>query len=345
MNILVIGGTNFIGPYVVRQLVEQGHQVTVFHRGKTKANLPQTVQVIRGDRTHLSDYKATFQQLAPEVVLDMCAYTELDARTAIDTVHDIVQRVVVISSQDVYRAGDVIWKRETGIDPVPLTEESPLRTQLYPFRDMPEALGELSPDYEKILVEQVYRDAPDLPATILRLPMIYGPEDYRRRLYPYLQRMDEGRSAIVLEAGIAQWRGSYGYVENVARAIALAVTDVRAAGRTYNISDSWTPSQADFIRAIGRQAEWTGTVVVVPTAQMPASWTNRFNSEQDWLTDSTRLRHELGYTEPIGPDEALRRTIRWERATPPDPTFNNAPDLLDYDSEDTLLAALEEKSR
>lgn len=344
MNILVLGGTNFIGPYVVRQLVEQGHQVTVFHRGKTTADLPRTVQHILGDLTHLEDYKAAFQQLAPEVLLVMVAYTQADAKRVIDTLKEIAQRVVVISSQDVYRARDVLWKREAGVDAVPLTEASPLRTQLYPFRDLPEALGDISPDYEKILVERLFQNSPDFPATILRLPMVYGPNDYRHRLYPYLRRMDEGRPAIVLEVGMAQWRGSYGYVENVASAISLAITDPRAASRTYNISEYSPLSEADFIRAIGRQAEWTGKVVVVPTAQMPTSWQNLFNPEQDWVTDSTLFRQELGYTETIEQDEALRRTIRWERTIPPNSDFQDDPHLLDYDNEDALLATLAQHS-
>jgi nucleoside-diphosphate-sugar epimerase len=43
MKILIIGGTNFIDPFVVRQLVTMGHDVTLFHRGKSKAELPDNV--------------------------------------------------------------------------------------------------------------------------------------------------------------------------------------------------------------------------------------------------------------------------------------------------------------
>ncbi len=49
MKILIIGGTNFIGPWVVRHLVTMGHDVTLFHRGKTKAELPEPVNHIYGD--------------------------------------------------------------------------------------------------------------------------------------------------------------------------------------------------------------------------------------------------------------------------------------------------------
>lgn len=198
MKVLVIGGTNFIGPYVVRQLVEMGHEVIVFHRGETKVDLPQEVKLIQGDRYNLLEYKREFQKLAPQVVLDMIPYTAKDAQGVVDTFQDIAQRVVAISSQDVYRARDIIWQRETGIiDPVPLTEDSPLRSQLYPYRGLSD--DPFAHDYDKIPVEQVLMNASNLPATILRLPMVYGVGDNWHRLYPYLKRMDDQRPAIVLE--------------------------------------------------------------------------------------------------------------------------------------------------
>ena len=78
--------------------------------------------------------------------------------------------------------------------------------------------------------------ASNISATIIRLPMVYGAGDYIHRLYPYIKRMDDQRPAIVLEEKLAHWQGCYGYVENVARAIALAVNDQRATGSIYNVS-------------------------------------------------------------------------------------------------------------
>lgn len=340
MNILVIGGTHFIGPYVVRQLVEQGHQVTVFHRGQTQADLPLDVHHLYGDRAQLHRHREDFYNLAPEVVLDMIAYTQADAQAVVDLFKGQARRAVVISSQEVYRARDIIWKLETDIlDPTPLTEASPLRSRLYPYRDLPELRGELPADYEKILVEQAYQSEPDLPATLLRLPMVYGPGDYRHRLQVYLKRMDDRRPAIVLETSMANWRGSYGYVENVAHAIALAITDERAVGRTYNISEPDSLSEADLIRAIGQQVGWQGQVVSVPAAQMPEPWQVMLNTEQHWTTDSTRIRQELGFLETITREEALRRTIAWER-TATQSNFVHNRTLLDYTAEDSLLASL-----
>jgi nucleoside-diphosphate-sugar epimerase len=86
--------------------------------------------------------------------------------------------------------------------------------------------------YEKFAVERVVLGETDLPATVMRLPIVHGPVDLNRRLSPYLKRMDDGRPAIVLDEGLTRWKCPRGYVEDVAAAIALAVVDHRAPGRS-----------------------------------------------------------------------------------------------------------------
>ena len=339
MKVLVIGGTGFIGSHVVRQLIETGHEVTVFHRGETKADLPKEVQKIIGDRHNISDYKSEFQKFAPQVVLDMIPYTAKDAKGVVNTFKDIADRVVAISSQDVYRARDIIWQRETGIiDPTPLTEDSPLRSQLYPYRDLSD--DPFAYDYDKIPVEQVYLSATELPATIIRLPMIYGAGDYQHRLYPYIKRMDDKRPAIILEKTVAHWLGCYGYVENVARAIVLAVNDKKAKGQVYNVCELLI-TVADLVKAIAKIIDWQGKVVIVPKNQMPDTWKLKANLNQHWITDSTRIRAELGYTETVSRHEALKRTIAWEREHPPEDISLNDSKLLNYQDEDAVLAKIQ----
>ena len=338
MKVLIVGGTNFIGPHVVRQLTSMGHTVTVFHRGQTQADLPPEVNHILGDRTSLADFRSQFEQIAPDVVLDMILLNKKHAQTTINTFRGIARRVVAVSSMDVYRAYGIIRGLESGsLEPVPLTEDSALRSSLYPFQNAPE----LKPvgDYEKILVEQVVMGDPVLPGTIVRLPMVYGPRDYQHRLKPYLQRMDENRPAIILEESVARWRGSYGYVENVARAIALAVTSEQAKNRIYHVADSELFTEAERINRIGQIAGWQGKAVVVPRSNLPPDWLLGYNTSQHWFVDSSRIRNELGYSEVIPIDEALRRTVEWERTQPLQESVQT-PYLLDYAVEDEMMNRL-----
>jgi nucleoside-diphosphate-sugar epimerase len=340
MRVLVLGGTGFVGPHVVRRLTSAGHDVAVFHRGRTNADLPAGVAAIIGDRAELAAHRDTFARFAPGVVLDMRPLTERDARTAVETFAGLARRLVALSSQDVYRAyGRLIGTEPGPPDPLPLTEDAPLRERLYPYRGsaVAEQLGdqEWIRDYDKILVERAVLGRPDLPGTVLRLPMVYGPGDEQRRLFEYLKRMDDGRPAIPLESGLARWRWTHGYVEDVAHAVALAVDRERAAGRVYNVGEEAAPTQAEWVRRIGAAAGWRGEVVAVDRALLPPALVPHLDTAQDLVSDSGRIRVELGYRETVAPNEALRRTVAWERAHPPaqpDPTH------FDYAAEDAALA-------
>jgi nucleoside-diphosphate-sugar epimerase len=339
MRILVIGGTKFIGPFVVRQLAEQNHEVTVFHRGQSKVDLPSTVRFVYGDRKQLYDFKVTFESHAPQVVLDMAPYTEPQAQAVMQTFKGLVQRVVAISSQDVYRAYERMRRTNPGPpDPVPLTEASPLRENFYPYRqrfpsqNLGKDFDELWRDYDKILVERVFMSEPDLPATVLRLPWVYGPGDYLHRMFPYLKRMHDGRDFILLEEGQTGWRWTRGYAENMAAAIVLATTNDRAMGRIYNVGEETAFTEAGWVDEIGRAAKWHGKVVTLQKQKMPGHLSMNLDWHQHLVADTGRIRRELGYVEPVPIAEAVARTARWEWENPPE-QIN--PKQFDYDAENT----------
>jgi nucleoside-diphosphate-sugar epimerase len=338
MRVLVLGGTQFIGPYVVRRLVSEGHAVTLFHRGRTERPDVADVPHLHGARAELARHADAFRALAPDVVLDMYALGEADARQVVEVFRGLAGRLVTLTSADVYRAYGVLLGQEHGPpDPTPLAEDAPLRTRLYPYRgEQPRAADAPDrhlDDYDKVLVERVVQAEPSLPATVLRLGMIYGPGDGQRRLFPYLKRMDDGRPAIALEAAQARWRAPRAYVANAADAIALAVTRPAAAGRTYNVAEPEALAEADWVRAIAAATGWPGRVVVLPEG-VSVGPPSSYNLAQDLALDTTRLRRELGYAERVARGAALRATVAWERANPP-PRVD--PAQFDYAAEDALL--------
>ncbi|NDJ77985.1 MAG: NAD-dependent epimerase/dehydratase family protein [Chloroflexi bacterium] len=343
MRILVIGGTRFIGPPVVNRLYEAGHSLRLFHRQPADIEFPPEVEHIYGDRR--ADWDAIAPELVafqPDVVLDMVPITEADATRVVETFRGVAQRLVSISSQDVYRAYGRINGTEPGDpDPVPLAEDAPLREQLYPYRGEtprpPDHANRILDDYDKILVERVVMNEPDLPATVLRLPMVYGPRDYQHRLYQYLKRMDDGRPAILLDTLTARWRWTRDFVDNTAAAIALSVTDKRAAGRVYNVGEEHPLTMVEWIDAIGQAAGWIGDIVTAADYQLPDHLRAQAGLEQHLVADTTRIRAELDFMPHITLDEALRRTVIWERAHPPEQVD---PALFDYATEDYVLSTL-----
>jgi nucleoside-diphosphate-sugar epimerase len=332
MRILVIGGTRFLGPPLVRRLISAGHEVAVFRRGRTFADLPAGVRSFSGDREHLADHAVELRGFAPRVVIDMIAFYEAHALGLLEVFRGVAERMVVLSSGDVYRTYGVFLGTEPGPAlAVPLTEEAPLRRLLFPYRAHAGGPDDLLYRYDKIPVERAILGEPALPGTVLRLPMVHGPGDYQHRLYPYLRRMDAGRPALLLDEALAGWRCTRGYVEDVAAMIALAATDPRAAGRVYNVGEAAAHTEAEWVRAVGSAAGWRGQVVTVPQGRLPVPG----NLAQDLMTDTGRLREELGWREEVAPDEALRRTVAWERANPP-------PEVtpLNYAEEDRILAEM-----
>jgi nucleoside-diphosphate-sugar epimerase len=338
MQVLLLGGTRFIGPPLVRLLVNAGHTVAVFHRGQTQTDLPSSVVPILGDRKGLSNFIPEFRRFAPQVVIDMIAFTEQEAFAAVQAFRRIAQRLVVLSSMDVYRAYDRLRQADPGPpEQMPLKEDAPLRQILYPYRLQAKGEEDFGYHYEKILVERVVLGQPDLPGTVLRLPCVYGPGDYLHRTLEYLKRMDDGRSTILLGELRANWRWTRGYVENVAAAIALAATDARAAGQIYNVGEREAATEAEWVRRIGQAAGWTGDVRTASDERLPTHLRLPYDWTQNLVGDTSKLRQELGYKEPVSLGEALARTVAWQRACPPE---GIDPKLFDYAAEDAVLESL-----
>jgi len=129
----------------------------------------------------------------------------------------------------------------------------------------------------------------------------------------------------------ARWRWTRGYVENVSAAIALAVTNGRAADCIYNVGENPTPTEREWVGRIGAAAGWHGKILTVPSDELPAHLRQPLDWRYDLHTSTVRIRRELGYAEPVSPQEALERTLAWERS------HLHEVDRPDYAAEDAVL--------
>jgi len=286
MHILVIGGTGPIGRHVVQQLAGAGHEVTVYHRGQTECELTPAVRHMHDARAAIpvGYFPPELLTDPPDVVIHMIAMTQADAEAAVRAFAGKARRLVVASSGDVYRAYACFTGLEAGpVQAGLLTEDSPLRTVLYPYRWQSLPDKEWMRDYEKLLVERAVLGCPDLSGTVLRLPKVYGPGTNADLSTMYGARHHR------------RWRWTHGYVENVAAAITLAATHPAAGGRIYNVGEAYTPTVEERLRGL-------------PASGLPAD-ENYVHYQHDIAYDTSRIRHQLGYQEPVDYAEGLRRTL------------------------------------
>jgi len=250
MRILLIGGNGFIGQFAVAALRQQRHKLAVFHRGTTAA--PSGVDEILGDRHQLSASAQELRRFASDVVIDLVMSSGPQANELMNIFRGVARRVVMLSSIDVYRAIGVSHGTESGpLQEVPLTEESELRHSPHPYpaesmQFMRKIFPWVTDDYDKIPAKRIVMSDPDLPGTVLRLPMVYGPGDRLHRFYPVVKRIADGRDRIIFADALAGWRSP------------------RATWRTWRLPLRWlpqmiTPSDVSITSARNhRSAIWNG---------------------------------------------------------------------------------------
>ena len=315
MRVIVLGGTRFIGRAIAGALTAAGHAVLVAHRGITEPAGLRGVEHLHAERGAWPGHGAEFAAFGADAAVDVSAGNGPDARAALAALPPGIP-LVALSSVDVYRAYEAL---HAGVqtDPVPLTEESPLRTARHVD----------GPEWENLDVEEAYLAA---GATILRLGAVYGEHDYQRRFEPVLRRVRAGRPR--LPVGAAGFLSSRVYAGDVAGAVLAALGTRRSAGQCLNIAESQAAPMRLFCEQVISAAGASLELVRVPDETLPPDLRHTGTFSQHLLVSPLKAREVLGWHATASP-QVLRRAVAWHLSHPPGDADT------DFSGDDRALAA------
>ncbi len=176
MQILVLGGTQFLGRHVVDAALARGHNVTLFNRGQTRPELFENLERLRGDRD--GDLSALSGR-SFDAVVDTSGYVPRIVGRTLEALQE-VGHYTFVSSVSVY--ADLS---------VPPSETSAVRELETPTEEWREAYGELKADCEDVVRTRF----PE--AFIPRPGLIVGPWDPTGRFTYWPERIAEGGQVLV----------------------------------------------------------------------------------------------------------------------------------------------------
>jgi nucleoside-diphosphate-sugar epimerase len=315
MTIAVYGGTGFIGSAVVRRLLARGHRPLVLARGKQPVNVPEGATFVAVERTDGARLVEIFQQHGVDTVIDIFALGLKNTGPMLEAMGAVGGRYVLLSSVDVYSNYGGLLKRDTPpVQAAPAKEDDPLRSFRYPYRQndrRPQGVEtDLFEDYDKIILEEAAAGDGRFATTVIRAPMVFGPGDKQHRFRWAIDAVRKGGVA-ELDQRAARWPNSYGYVEDVGEAIALAATSPKAAGRTYNVGQNFVRTPIEWLLSFAVVLNTPIEVLEVPPDKrgLQADRADASDLRYPLTLDTTRIRTELGFCEIVPEREALLATI------------------------------------
>ncbi len=240
MKCLVMGGTQFNGLALTRELAKHGHDTTILNRGKTPVDLPLGVKRRFADRTDAAALASALGRDEWDVVYDVNAYRPDDVKRMAELLRGRVGHYVFVSSTVIYAASDRL----------PIAEDFPIDRS-----PQQNEYGRWKIECEDLLVRELRERG--FPASTVALSMVFGPNnilpDREQRMFA---RLLQGRPILI--PGDGSTLAQIGHVEDQARAFLRLAGKSASFGRRYNLTG------ADYFSADGYVDTFAAVVGVKP---------------------------------------------------------------------------------
>lgn len=175
-KILIIGGNRFFGLHLAKELIADGHDVTLLNRGNLNDGLGSSVKRLIADRDNELSFKAATENTNWDIVYDQICYTATQAYLAIEIFKNKTKRYIVTSSESVFDYGEN--QVEENFNP-----------NKYSFNEV----ADPKTNYQeaKRQVEVVFSSVDCFETVIVRPSLVVGVDDYTGRLKWHLDRVSK----------------------------------------------------------------------------------------------------------------------------------------------------------
>ncbi len=303
MDVLVIGGTRFVGRHIAGAFSQSGHRVTLFNRG-TDQSVHAELEQVHGDR---ANDLSRLGGRTWDAVVDACGYTPDVVEISARYFKDRAKRYVFVSTISVYDE-----KATAGPD-----EQSPVLG--FPAGEDPGQFSVERYGALKVLCEQTVQRVFGANASILRPGLVAGPYDHTDRFTYWPVRFDDGGDVL---GPLAHSRVQYIDARDLA-AFAVHAVETRTDGvfncvtsaRSLNFGDLYEAcmhaASAEDVAVIAVPDEFLGAHDVKPWSELPLWIPAEIPDASIAYADASRAVAAGLRTRPI--QETARDTLAWAR--------------------------------
>ncbi len=303
MRILIIGGTNHIGPYLVKRLVERGDQVTVVNRGHRNEQLPAAAERVQADIYQAGALAAAVGSRTFDAAIQMIAGSVAGPQAVLEPLHGQIGRYLQCGSTGVFAP----------LPRVPGDETCPQN----PPPEFGGFEGKVAADREAARLCAEY----GLPLVILRPTNVGGPGNVPLDLWggrdpAYFQRIIDGEVVEIPDAGNSLLQ--IVHADDMARSFVLALDHPHVAG-DFNISCTHAITLNRYAALLG---DALGRAPVVEHLPLEALWARYEAGKQisrggllflceHMCFDLRKAREQLGYVAQFEPEDSVPQTVQW----------------------------------